>query len=71
MTPAARCIVKATSPAGLEYWVCAATAGGFRTFGARSAAEVFASRPDAHTAIDSLPGILGQSGVAFTVEAAE
>jgi hypothetical protein len=71
MTLAARCVVKATSPGGLEYWVCPAGAEGFRTFGARRAAEVFASRGDAHAAIDSLPGVLGQSGVAFTVESAD
>jgi hypothetical protein len=71
MTPAARCFVKATSPTGQEYWVCPATAVGFRTFGSRDEAEVFASRIDAFAAIDLLPSVLAQSGVVFSVEAAD
>jgi hypothetical protein len=44
---------------------------GFRTFGSREEAEVFASRIDAFAAIDLLPSVLAQSGVVFSVEAAD
>jgi hypothetical protein len=71
MSLAARCIVKAKMPAGPDYWICPAACGGFRTLGSRDAAEVYASRLDAYTAIDSLPSVLSASGIAFTVESAD
>jgi hypothetical protein len=63
-------VVKARSPEGLEHWICPAiAAGGYRTFGPRETAEVFSSRLDAHTAIDSLPSVMGVfCGIAFTIE---
>jgi hypothetical protein len=72
MSIATRCIVKAKASAGPEHWICpATTAGGFRVFGSRDVAEVFASRIDAYAAIYSLPSVLSASGVAFMVEPAD
>jgi hypothetical protein len=70
MSAAIPCVVKANSPTGTEYWIGPASFGGFRTFGYRGPAEVFASFSDAYAAIDSLPSVLSASGVVFTLEAA-
>jgi hypothetical protein len=65
-----RYVVKATSLEGTEHWICPVATGGVRTFGPRDAAEVFAARLDAYTAVDSLPSVLSGRGVAFAIELA-
>jgi hypothetical protein len=64
-------VVKATSPNGTVDWISQARFAGLRSFDKRESAEIFATKQDAHAAMDSLPIVFGSTGVLFSVEATD
>jgi hypothetical protein len=61
-------VVKATSTYGLKMWISRSRVGTHSVFGPRERAEVFRTRPDAHTAIQELPAAFAKAGFVFSVE---
>jgi hypothetical protein len=64
-------VVKVTSPGGFVDWICRMKFADARVFGKRESAEMFTTKLEAHTAIDSLPSVLASVGVSFSVEVAD
>ncbi len=64
-------VVKATSTTGLEMWISFPRAGGHRVFGPRENADIFKTRPEAHSAIGKMPLAFEHAGFKFTVEETE
>jgi hypothetical protein len=64
-------VVKATGPTGHVHWLSAANKDGFRTLATLEWAAIFKTYLDAHVAMIKLPPAFEQSGLLFSVEAAD